>query len=122
MDWLVAGNCPAPTRFDWAVGFGLGGYAVALVIVLIALAPPYHPDIPKALNDRHRRLIQWGLFMAELLVIAFLWGLGMFDAGFAHFVDCTSRVLSLGACAVLAPVMLLIMLTAARVVGRMSAR
>jgi hypothetical protein len=120
MEWLPANSCPAALEFGWRVGTASGLWAMALIIALIASAPAYRADVPFAVNSTLRKYVQWFLFVAQLsLLIA--WGAGAYYAGH-DFLSCYVTTLALGAISVIAPLMLLMMFTAANWIGRASAR
>jgi hypothetical protein len=121
MEWFSAGSCPAAALdFGWQVGTASGLWAMALVIALIASAPAYRADVPVAVNATLRKYLQWLLFGGQLsLLIA--WGAGACHVGRDYF-PCYITTLALGAMSVIAPLMLLMMFTAANWVGRASAR
>jgi hypothetical protein len=120
MEWLPVNSCSAALKFGWWVGNLSGACAMAVIIVLIASAPAYLPDVPFAINATLRKYLQWVLFVAQLsLLIA--WGAGAYCAG-RDFLPCYGITLALGAMAVIAPLMLLMMFTAANWIGRASAR
>jgi hypothetical protein len=123
MGWLSAESCFAAAKFGWLVGAGSGLYALAVVTILIASAPAYRPDVPLAVSERLRRNSQRVLFVAQLaLFIAWLGGgQHVVHAGW-HLLPCYIVTLVPAAVAVIAPIMLLFMFTAANWVARASAR
>jgi hypothetical protein len=123
MDWLSAGTCSAAYKFGWLVGAGSGLYALTIVIILIASAPAYRPDVPLAVSESLRRYSQWILFFAQLLLfVAWLGGGVRVVHADWHFLPCYITTLALAAMIVIAPIMLLFMFTAANCVGRAGAR
>jgi hypothetical protein len=120
MEWLPVNSCSAAHEFGWQVGTASGLWAMALVIALIVSAPAYRPDVPFSVNSTLRKSLQWILFGGQLsLLIA--WGAGADHAGREHL-SCYVTTLALGALSVIAPLMLLMMFTAANWIGRASAR
>jgi hypothetical protein len=102
MEWLPAHSCSAAPELGWRVGAASGLWAMALVIALIASAPAYR------------------LFVAQLSLLM-AWGTGAYYAGH-DLLPCYITTLALGAISVIAPLMLLMMFTAANWIGRASAR
>jgi hypothetical protein len=120
MEWLAVGSCRAAYQFGWLIGNASGFYAMAIIIVLIASAPAYRADVPLAVNVTVRKTMQWGLFFAQLLLLG-AWACGAHHVG-SQFLGCYVMTVGLGAVAVIAPLMLLLMFTAANWVGGASAR
>ena len=122
MEWLSANSCSAAHQFGWLIGTASGTYAMAVIIVLIATAPAYRPDVPFAVSETARKSTQWILFGAQLLLLVLWGGGGYYARADGQFLSCYVWTVPLGALAVVAPLMLLMMLTAAYWVGRASAR
>lgn len=120
MDWLPGNSPSAACQFGWLVGNASGLYAMAIIIGLILSAPAYRADVLFAVSERTRNLVQWLLFAAQILLLG-IWLLGAWWLGWAHL-DCYVTTVALGAVAVVAPVTLLLMFTAANWIGRASAR
>jgi hypothetical protein len=120
MEWLATGGCPEAHKFGWLVGNASGLYAMAIIFVLIASAPAYRADVPLAVNATLRWAVQWLLFFAQPLLLA-AWVGGAYHVGAAMWA-CYVPMVGLGALFVIAPLMLLLMFTAANWVGRASAR
>ena len=120
MEWLPANSCSAALEFGWQVGTASGLWAMALVIALIASAPAYRAEVPLFVSSTLRKYVQWFLLVAQLLLLA-AWGAGGYYAGHL-FLSCYITTVALGAVCVIAPLMLLMMFTAANWIGRASAR
>jgi hypothetical protein len=120
MEWLPTHSCSAALELGWGVGTASGLWAMAIVIALIVSAPAYRADVPFAVNSTLRRSLQWLLFIAQLSLLM-AWGTGAYYAGH-DFLPCYVTTLALGAISVIAPLMLLMMFTAANWIGRASAR
>ncbi len=120
MEWLPGNSCSAALKFGWLVGNLSGFCAMAVVIVLIASAPAYRPDVPFAVNPALRKSVQWILFGAQFFLLV-AWVAGAYAAG-RGLVPCYVTTLAFGVMAVVAPLMLLMMFTAANWIGRASAR
>ena len=120
MEWLQANSCAAALRFGWLVGAASGLYAMAIVIVLVASAPAYRADVPFAVNKSVRASMQWLLFFAQFLLLG-AWAAGAYRVG-RDFLACFIPTVALAVMAVVAPIMLLLVFTAATSVGRASAR
>jgi hypothetical protein len=120
MDWLSTGSCSAAHQFGWLVGNASGLYAMAIIVILILSAPAYRADVPFAVSERTRKYTQWGLFVAELLLFGG-WLYCAHRVGWEHL-SCFVVTFALGAVTVVAPIMLLLMFTAANWIGRASAR
>jgi hypothetical protein len=122
MEWLSVNGCAEARQFGWLIGTASGTYAMAIIIVLIASAPAYRPDVPFAVSETARKSTQWILFAAQLLLLVLWVGGGYHVRAGGQYLSCYVWTLPLGALAVVVPLMLLMMLTAAYWVGRASAR
>lgn len=120
MEWLPVNSPDAAFAFGWQVGTASGLWAMALIVVLIASAPAYRPDVPFAVNSTLRKRLQWVLFGGQLSLLL-AWGAGACRAGH-DYLSCYITTVALGAMSIIAPLMLLMMFTAANWVGRASAR
>jgi hypothetical protein len=133
MEWFAADTCTAATSFGWLVGAASGLYAVASIILLIALAAPYDIELRRnrnrrcdqPLDERARarslRRRQWMGFHSELLGPVLLWIGGAWHAGMANL-DCYVWSMALGAFIPLGTGLAVFILGAARLVGSASAR
>src|ERR1700759_4084429 len=118
MAWLYANDCSSANHFGWLVGNAAGTFAMAIVIILIASAPAYRADVPMVMSEKARSRLQWGLIFAQGALF-FAWvGCGWYARA---YLACYVWTLALGAIAVIAPVMLLLMFTAANWIGRAGA-
>ena len=120
MVWLPGNSCLAAMKFGWLIGNLSGLFAMAMIIVLVASAPAYRPDVPFSVNPALRRSVQWMLFGAQFSLLL-AWAAGAY-AESRELLSCYMTSLALGAMAVIAPLMLLMMFTAANWIGRASAR
>jgi hypothetical protein len=121
MDWLATGSCLEARQFGWLIGNVSGLCVIAVVTLLIMSSPAFHRAVPSTVNKSVRVWSQW-LFLKAVPVLLFgLWLYGGWHAG-AAFLDCYATALALGALAVVAPIMLLLMFSAANQIGRMSVR
>jgi hypothetical protein len=121
MDWLATGTCAQARQFGWLIGDLSGLCVVATVILLIMSSPAYHPDVRREDSHAVRAWSQW-LFLRPVPMLLFgLWLGGGWYAG-VTFLGCYAASLALGVLAVVAPIMLLLMFTAANQIGRASLR
>jgi len=114
VSWLVTGSCEAAYRFGWMFGNLTGLLAAVIVVLLIVSA-----------RTGGRRGDRVHNFQRALKVAPYALGLAWIVGGFCvHRPDiaCYVTTLSFGLLVVLAPLMLLLMVTAAQLVGRASAR
>ena len=122
MDWLSVNSCSAALQFGWLIGVVSGCYAMAIIIVLIASAPAYRPDVPFAVSETVRKSTQWLLFVAQLFLLGLWAGGGYYVHAGGRFLSCYVWTVPSGGLAVIAPLMLLMMFTAANWIGRAGAR
>jgi hypothetical protein len=119
--WLLAtGTCEAAHRFGWFVGNVTGLLAAFTIVLLILSAPPYRPEVPRAVRPQVRNRFQWLFILVPYLLAA-----GCIAGGFCvrpYELGCYITTLSLGILAVIGPLMLLLMFTTAQIVGRAGAR
>lgn len=120
MEWLSANDCSGALRFGWLTGTASGLYAMAIIIILITSAPAYRPDVPLAFSERARKYIRRFLFVAQVLLLV-LWCGAAYWAG-RDLLPCYAQTLALGAVAIIAPFMLLLIFSAANWIGRSGAR
>jgi len=118
MVWFDGGAA----RFGWLVGNASGLYALIIITLLILLAPPYRRGVPRMgrMGDAALRFSQWGLVLAPVPLVA-VWAWGAFRVGRAGL-ETYAIMLSLGTIAVFAPILLVLMFTAAQWIGRSGAR
>lgn len=116
----MSGLVGAPAYFGWLVGSASGLYALVIITILIATAPPYHRDVPR-MNDARRNRWQWVLTILLGLVLLVAWAAGALCVG-RDQLDVYAVAVALGMIAVFAPILLLLMFTAAQWVGRSAAR
>jgi hypothetical protein len=118
MNWSAA----EPAYFGWLIGSASGLYALVIITLLVLFAPPYRPDVPRlgGLGDTKLSCLQWGLTIAQLPLAA-AWTWGLLRVGRAGL-EMYAITLALGTIAVFAPILLVLMFTAAQWVGRSSAR
>jgi hypothetical protein len=119
--WLAtATDFDQARRLGWMLGNAAGLYALLIIILMVLSAPAYHPAVPLAVPQKVRTGSQWLLMAAQLpLFVCGLFGglyLGSEVRPYYLIAFC------FGAISVIAPIMLLMMLTAANWVGRSSAR
>ena len=115
MVWFDGG----PGHFGWLLGNVSGLYALIIILLLILFAPPYRPGVPR-MGEATLWWVQWGLILAQI-PLAGAWAWGAFRVGRAGL-EMYAIMLSLGTIAVFAPILLVLMFTAAQWVGRSSAR
>ena len=119
MDWLSVADRAASLRFGWVIGTACGLYIVILVTLLILSAPAYHLSVPRAIGVRFRKISQWALTVAPIALLILWVGCGYHARAFlSSFVVSLSFAMLI----VVAPVMLLLMLSAANRVGEAMAR
>jgi hypothetical protein len=113
-------DCSAANHFGWLVGIASGTCAMTIIIILIASAPAYRADVPMVISEKARSRTQWVLLGVQFLLFC-AWAACGYLVGMANL-GCYASTLSLGAVAVIAPVMLLLIFTAANWIGRAGAR
>ncbi len=121
MVWLATGTCAQAREFGWLIGNLSGLCVVATVILLIMSSPAYHPDVRRERSDAARVWLQRLILRPVPMLLFGLWLAGGWYAG-ATFLGCYAGPLALGGLAVVAPIMLLLMFTAANQIGRASLR
>jgi len=119
--WLAtATSVDHAYRLGWVFGTAAGLYALLVIVLMVLSAPAYHPDVPLVVPRKIRIGSQWLMMAAQLLplFVAGLYG------GLHLSSDLRPYLITFcfGAVAVIAPIMLLMMFTAANWVGRASAR
>jgi hypothetical protein len=119
--WLAtATDVGQACRLGWVFGTTAALYALVVIVLMVLSAPAYHPAVPLAVPRKVRVASQWLLMAAQLpLFVAGLCGCWYLSIAFRPYY---LIAFCLGAISVIAPIMLLMMLTAADWVGRSSAR
>jgi hypothetical protein len=120
MDWLAANDCPAAQQFGWLIGAHSGAYIALLAVAMLLSARAYRYGVTRSGPSPRRALVQLILrWLVWLVVVA--WLIGAFHVG-RKFFFCYATWLAIGAAAVTAPAVVLLMLTAANRIGKWSVR
>jgi uncharacterized membrane protein YhdT len=119
MHWLSVADRAASLRFGWVIGTASGLYIVILVALLILSAPAYHLSVPRAVGVRFRKISQWALTFAPIALFI-LWVVCGYLA--REFLSSFVTTLSFAMLSIVAPIMLLLMLSAANRVGEAMGR
>lgn len=119
MDVFWATDCVAAST-AWQSGIASALYVMLIAIFMIATAPAYDARVQRAYPVRTRRLVQWVLWLAPVVLPVF-WAWGVWQFGWPD-VGCYVRNLSLGMLLELAPVLAAILFVTARIIGQASAR
>jgi len=107
-------------EIGWFVGNVSGALADFVLILLVASAPAYRENAPRAVVGWLRTLTKWTLWVGQVILpaawAAIGWAIG------AEFLSSFLIAAVLGLLVSLGPILLLFMFTAAGLVGRASAR
>jgi uncharacterized membrane protein YhdT len=113
MDWFSTADAAASLRFGWVIGTASGLYLDVLVILLIVSAPAYREDVPRSVGVRLRKIAQWALTLAPTALFVGWVLCGYAAQSLARF----GLGVSLAMLCVAAPLMLLVVFSAANRVG-----
>jgi len=119
MDWFSVADRAASTRFGWAIGCASGLYLAAIVVLLILSAPAYRAGVPRAVDAGIRKVSQWALTIAPLALLVAWSGCGYLAK---EFLSAFAVALSFGMLLVIAPLLLLLIFSAANRLGEAMAR
>jgi hypothetical protein len=120
MEWFATGSCAAAEQFGWFVGIHSGLFVDLIVLAMFVSSHAFRRGAWLAVDPRRRVAIQSLLrTLPWLLVVA--WTLCAAYSG-SLFFHCYATWLALGAAAVMAPALIVIMHAAANRIGRRSVR